>query len=167
MIEGTSIAGYFEFIYASSFMYDQHGIPKWPALAINYTTKTQYLFRINKGIGNVWDNSEINKFTPEDKRKIPFEKMIYIGDGETDIPAMKMVRYQGGNSIAVYSNKKGSKRNALELLEQKRVSYVAKADYSEKGEVDTIIKSIIDKIAAQESIKKYSTDPVKQKINSK
>lgn len=156
MIEGTTIAKYFKIIYASSFMYDQHNIPLWPALAINYTTKTQYLFRINKGVENVWDNSAINKFTPEDKRKVPFEKMIYIGDGETDIPAMKMVNYQGGNSIAVYpENKKGAKDKALELLTQKRVSYVAKANYADGGEIDRIIKSIIDQTSEKEKIEKY------------
>jgi hypothetical protein len=97
MIEGTSIANQFKYIYASSFKYDQHNIAEWPALAVNYNTKTQYLFRVNKGIENAWNNSNINKFTPESERPIPFKHMIYLGDGLTDVPAMKMVNYLWGN----------------------------------------------------------------------
>lgn len=157
MIEGTSIAKYFEFIFASSFKYDQHNIAEWPAIAINYTTKTQYLFRINKGIKNAWDNSEINKYTPEEERPIPFKNMIYIGDGLTDVPAMKMINYQGGYSIGVYT--KGYKKNAYKLLAENRVTYVAKADYQKDSELDNIIKAIIDRISARQRVAKYAKRP--------
>lgn len=86
MLAGTDIAKEFEFIFASGFMYDQHGVAKWPALAVNYTNKTQHLFRINKGILNSYDNEKINKFVSAPDRPVPFSNMIYIGDGETDIP---------------------------------------------------------------------------------
>ena len=157
MIKGTSIAKHFKHIFASSFKYDQHDVAEWPALAINYTTKTQYLFRINKGILNAWDNSRINEFMPEEERPVPFERLIYIGDGETDIPAMKMINYQGGTSIAVYPpSKKGAKGKVKEFLKQKRVTYIAKADYSENKDIDKIIKSTLDRIYAKERVKEFA-----------
>ena len=94
IIKGTSIAHYFKNIFASGFVFNANDVAVWPALAINYTNKTQYLFRINKGINNSYDNSKINKFVEFDKRPIPFSRMIYLGDGETDVPAMKMIKYQ-------------------------------------------------------------------------
>lgn len=144
MIDGTTIANKFKNIYASSFMYDEYGKPTWPALAINYTTKTQYLYRISKGILNAWDNKLINKYIPENERRILFENMIYIGDGETDVPAMKLLKTNGGTSIAVYDE---NKETAKTLLEQNRVNYIAKADYTDGSEIDAIIKSTIDRIS--------------------
>ena len=144
MIDGTTIANKFKNIYASSFMYDEYGKPTWPALAINYTTKTQYLYRISKGILNAWDNKLINKYIPENERRILFENMIYIGDGETDVPAMKLLKTNGGTSIAVYDE---NKETAKTLLEQNRVNYIAKANYTDGSEIDAIIKSTIDRIS--------------------
>jgi haloacid dehalogenase-like hydrolase len=95
MIAGCKIYGAFKKVFASRFIYDDKGVAIWPGVAVNYTTKTQFLFRINKGIPNTYDNAEINKWMPLDERPVPFTRMIYIGDGETDIPAMKMVRHQG------------------------------------------------------------------------
>ena len=88
-------------MFASQFFY-KDGIARWPGVAINYTTKTQYLFRVNKGIHNHWDNAAVNEYTPDVRRPIPFERMIFVGDGYTDIPTMKMLTYKGGHSIAVY-----------------------------------------------------------------
>lgn len=96
MIEGTPIAGEFENIYACSFLYDVDGIANWPAVAVDYTAKTQFIFKINKGIKEVSDNSKINQFIPEAERPIPFSRMIYLGDGETDIPCMKWSRNMAG-----------------------------------------------------------------------
>jgi len=161
-IKGTKIAKYFKNIFASGFEYDANGVAVWPALAINYTNKTQYLFRINKGIDNSYDNYEINKFMPEKDRYIPFEQMIYIGDGETDVPAMKMIKYQGGKAIAVYNPKirakksrKSPKQICEDLISQNRANYIAPADYSEGSELDKMIKLIIDKIHAEIELKKY------------
>lgn len=157
MIEGTSIAKYFEYIYASSFMYNQNEVVEWPAIAVNYTTKTQYLFRINKGIMNAWDDSKINNYVPEEKRPIPFRNIIYIGDGETDIPAMKMVNYQGGYSIAVYHpRKRGAGRQARKFVEEKRAIYMAPADYTEGKDLYKIVTAIIDQISAKARIEKHS-----------
>lgn len=156
MIEGTSIAKYFKYIFASSFMYDQHNVASWPALAINYTTKTQYLFRINKGITNAWDDSKINVHIPYEERPMPFKNMIYIGDGLTDVPAMKMLIYQGGIAVAVYDDKNPrSKKIAHELIDQDRASFIAKADYSEKGEAFNVVKHLVDLISSRVSLEKY------------
>ena len=157
MIEGTSIAKNFNQIYASSFMYDQHDVAIWPAIAINYTTKTQFLFRINKGIEDEWSNDKINKFISEQERPVPFNHMIYLGDGETDIPAMKMVNYQGGTSIAVYPpSKRGAREKADNLLKERRATYVAPANYEENSELYKIITKTLDAISAKDCIKSFS-----------
>lgn len=101
MVLGSAIAGYFKNVYASGFCFDHNGVARWPALALNYTTKTQYLFRINKGVEHVYDNTTINRFVPESERPVPFSNMVYIGDGETDVPCFRLVKQQGGHSIAV------------------------------------------------------------------
>ncbi len=147
MIEGTTIAKEFENIYACSFLYDVDGIAYWPAVAVDYTTKTQFLFKINKGIKEVSDNKKINEFVPESERPIPFERMIYFGDGETDIPCMKMVKDNGGHSIAVYGDKK-KKATAYKLINEKRVNFVCQADYRNGKEIHGVVKRILDKIKA-------------------
>jgi hypothetical protein len=149
MIEGTTIAKHFKAIFASAFRYDHNGVADWPALALNYTTKTQYLFRINKGSLNVWDNSKINDFIDKSKRPVPFDNMIFIGDGQTDVPCMRLVRDQGGHSIAVYSKgKRGARKRAEELVAQGRADCIAPADYNDGSALDQIVKAIIRKIAA-------------------
>ncbi len=157
-VEGSRIANYFTDIFASGFMYDHHGIACWPALAVNYTNKTQFLFRINKGIHNSYDNTLINKIVPENEKPIPFSNMIYLGDGETDVPAMKMVKLQGGIAIAVYNpdfvptpNKKRSpKELCSEIVQNKRADFMAPADYSENTELDILIKKCVDKIVSDQ-----------------
>ncbi len=154
MIDGTIIANKFKRIYASSFFYDYHGVAAWPAMALNYTTKTQYIFRINKGCLDVSDNKSINKYIPEDERYIPFRNMIYLGDGETDIPCFKLVKERGGNSIAVYKPKsKGAKDKIKHLIDNGRVNFISPANYKENGPIDKIIKAIIDEIQASVYLK--------------
>ncbi|MGL6079105.1 HAD family hydrolase [Methyloversatilis discipulorum] len=154
MVEGTPIYKEFEKVYASGFMFDHNGVACWPALAVNYTTKTQYLFRINKGSLDVHDNSVINKFVPKDQRPVPFENMIFIGDGETDIPCMRLVKDQGGHSIAVYNgSKRGARKHADQLVDDGRATLGAPADYQEGGVIDLAVKAIIDKIEAAARIK--------------
>ncbi len=153
MIEGTKLAKKFKAIYASSFFYDQNGVAVWPALAINYTTKTQYLFRINKGSLDISDNKIINKFIPEENRAIPFSNMVYIGDGDTDIPCFRLVKDRGGHSIAVYKpNTKGAKNKTEKLMDEGRVNFIAPADYRNGSYVDKIVKSIIDKIQIDKTL---------------
>lgn len=147
MIEGTSIAGEFENIYACSFLYNTDGVAVWPAVAVDFTTKTQFLFKINKGISSVSDNSEVNRYMREEERPVPFRRMIYFGDGQTDIPCMKMVRQNGGHSIAVYDPASVEKRRAAErLILEERVNFVCPADYREGGETYNVVTTIIDKV---------------------
>lgn len=160
IIRGTSISGYFKNIFASGYKYDVNEVAEWPALAINYTNKTQYLFRINKGINNSYDNSIINKFVEMNQRPIPFQHMVYIGDGETDVPAMKMIKYQGGTAIAVYDpgkrkrgNRPSGKQVCQTLIEQKRADFIASADYSPESNLMNILKAIIDKIVVEYKLK--------------
>jgi len=149
MVEGTPIYKEFKKVYASGFMFDHNGVACWPALAVNYTTKTQYLFRINKGSLDVHDNSVINKFVPKEQRPVPFEHMIFIGDGETDIPCMRLVKDQGGHSIAVYDgNRRGVKKHADQLVTEGRATLSATADFQDGSAIDQCVKAIIDKVEA-------------------
>ena len=156
MIEGSGIAKEFVHIFASGFSFDPNGVPNFAPRSVNYTTKTQYLFRINKGIVNSWDNERINQFTPEENRPQPFSRMIYIGDGETDVPAMKMVNYQGGYSLAGYPPREaGRRRTAAEMARQRtaenlvrddRAQFLAEADYRKNGAVYRVVTMLIRRI---------------------
>ncbi len=145
MIEGTPIADRFARVYASGFMYDANGAAVWPALAINYTTKTQFLFRINKGSLEVYDNSVINKFIPRSERPMPFPNIAYIGDGETDIPCFRVVKDEGGLAVAVFQERKaGSRELAERIVAEGRANAAAPADYSEGSEIEARIRAFID-----------------------
>jgi phosphoserine phosphatase len=148
MIRGCSIQSVFHQVYASKYIYDGE-VAAWPGVAINYTTKTQYLFRINKGVENHWDNKAINKYMPGGSRPIPFERMIFLGDGDTDIPTMKMLTYQGGHSIAVYDEQRERKDldKIHSLISDDRVDFVAPANYEENSQLDIIVKGILGRIA--------------------
>ncbi len=155
MIEGSEIGKNFKHIFASGFVYDANDVAVFPARSINYTTKVQYLFRINKGIENSWDNSRINEFTPESRRPIPFSQMIYIGDGDTDVPAMKMMNHKGGYSIAVYPAKQGTrmtreeserKKSVEKLHRDNRCQFIAEANYSKGEYLYQLVTSLIDRI---------------------
>lgn len=161
MIEGTPIAKEFENIYACSFLYDVDGVAYWPAVAVDYTAKTQFLFKINKGIKEVSDNQKINEYVPEEERPIPFENMIYFGDGETDIPCMKMVKEHGGHSIAVYGDNK-KKATAYKLIKENRVNFVCKADYREGKDIHAVVKRILDKIKSDIEFKRLLNVHIKQ-----
>ncbi|UCI23804.1 haloacid dehalogenase-like hydrolase [Mesorhizobium sp. B2-8-5] len=157
MISGSNISKYFENIYASSFCYDHHGIAVWPALALNYTTKTQYLFRINKGSHNVYDNSLINEYIPPEERPVPFSNMIYIGDGLTDVPCFRLVKNLGGTSIAVFRpHTKGAKTKSQKMLSDGRVNFIAPADYQEASPIDRIVKATMEKIASEQYYRSLS-----------
>lgn len=151
MIEGSGIGKKFKKIYACSFIYDNNDAAKWPAVAVNYTTKTQFLFRINKGIEDDNDNIIINNYIPESERRVPFSRIIFIGDGATDIPCMKLVKDKGGYSIAVYDpgKKKKKKSETEKLLVDGRVNYVAESDYTENSQLDKLINGILSEIAAK------------------
>lgn len=146
MIEGTPIAKEFKEIYACSFMYEDD-VVAWPAVAVDFTAKTQFLFMINKGISRVSENSKVNEYRPDEERSIPFQHMLYFGDGETDIPCMKLVKQQGGYSFAVYKPHNAKKKAAAEkLVNEDRVNFVCPADYSKGSEIHTIVEAVIKKI---------------------
>ena len=149
MIEGTRVAGEFEKIYASSFYYNDRGVAVWPAQVINYTNKTQFLFRIEKGILDVNDPSVNDHFSP-DQMRIPFRNMVYIGDSDTDVPCMKLVNSRGGHSIGVYNPETMNKEKVYKIMVDNRIRYFAPADYTEGSEIDRLLKAIIVKTAAYE-----------------
>ena len=153
MIQGAACYSKFKKVFASRFMYDANGVATWPALAINYTTKTQYLFRINKGVDNSWDNEPVNRWVPMKERPVPFSRMIFIGDGDTDIPCMKMVRHQGGYSIAVYDPGRpvDGARKIYDLIAEDRVHYVAPADYTEDSLLDITVKGVLGRMGREEA----------------
>lgn len=150
IIEGSSIYKKFKDVYACEYMYDENDIACWPKNVVNYTTKTQFLFRINKGVADLSDDKTLNDFVPEDERRVPFRNMIYIADGITDVPCMKLVKTNGGYSIAVYQKKK--KDQANELLKNDRVNFVAQANYKEGSELDKLVKDVISEIALKDSL---------------
>ena len=156
MIEGTEIAksGAFQQIYASSFYFDEAGKAVWPAQVINYTSKTQFLFRIEKGVLDVNDPG-VNEYFPPDQVRVPFRDMVYIGDSDTDIPCMKLVNTYGGHSIGVYDPNTGDKRKVYKMLKDHRIRYFAPADYREGSELDTLVKEIIHKTAVYEVLQNH------------
>ena len=153
MIEGTAMAkaGAFEQIYASSFYYNERGLAKWPAQAINYTNKTQFLFRIEKGTLDINDPA-VNDYFPPERVRVPFRNMVYIGDSDTDIPCMKLVNVNGGHSIGVYDPDTGNKTKVRKMMEDNRIRYFAPADYSEGTELDELLKKIIRRTASNEEL---------------
>jgi phosphoserine phosphatase len=147
MMSGCAIRSFFRKVYASKYIYDGE-IAAWPGVAINYTNKTQYLFRINKGIENHWDREGLNAYMPEASRPVPFSRMIFLGDGDSDIPAMKMMTHQGGYSIAVYNEQrdKPDLKKIHNLISDDRVNFVAPGNYEENSQLDIIVKGILGRI---------------------
>ena len=148
IIEGTSIAKEFKEIYACEFLYDDNEIAIWPKVTINYTSKTQFLFRISKGALNRTDDVKVNSRL--DSRRIPFENMMYLGDGLTDIPCMTLIKEKGGKSIAIYPA--GQKEKVSFLFEDERVNYVCRGDYSANSNLEKIVKLFIQQISISDTL---------------
>lgn len=153
MIEGTAVAkaGAFEQVYASSFLYDDRGVAVWPAQVVNYTNKTQFLFRISKGVLD-WNDPGVNDYFPPDEIRVPFRNMVYIGDSDTDVPCMKLVNSYGGHSIGVYNAETDDRSKVHKMMRDNRIKYFAPADYSEGTELDLLVKAIIDRTVANEKL---------------
>ena len=153
MIEGTKVAkeGAFERIYASAFCYNDRGVAVWPAQVVNYTNKTQFLFRIEKGVLDVNDDG-VNEYFEPDKLRVPFRNMVYIGDSDTDIPCMKLVNVSGGHSIGVYNADTKDKTKVHRMMAENRIKYFAPADYSDGSDIDVLVKAIIDRTAVNERL---------------
>jgi 2-hydroxy-3-keto-5-methylthiopentenyl-1-phosphate phosphatase len=150
IIEGCPISREFKEIYASEFYYDETGKPVWPKLAVNFTAKTQFVYRINKGVLDVSDDKTLNDSMPDDSKRVPFTNMIYMGDGLSDVPCMKMMRSYGGQAIAVYQSE--SRQGVEELLAKGRVDYMFPADYREGTDLDLTVKNIIRKMAIADAL---------------
>lgn len=153
IIEGSPIAGEFKHIYAGTYIYNDEGEAVWPGIAVDYTAKTQFIFKINKGIFSAHDTKMVNASIADDKKRIPYPHMIYMGDGETDVPCMKIVGMFGGNPIAVYDPANARKKATAEKLRrQGRVKFTAPADYTADGRAFKLVCAIIDKIKADDAV---------------
>ena len=161
MIEGTSIADEFEKIYASSFYYNERGVARWPAQTINFTTKTQLLFRIEKGVLDINDTA-VNTYFPSDKIRVPFRNMVYLGDSDTDIPCMKLVNMNGGHSIGVYDPVTANREKVQHMIRENRIRYYAPADYTEGSDLDRLVKMIIRKTVEYEKLEDWHNSDVEE-----
>ena len=149
IIEGSPIAREFKHVFAGTFIYDANGEAEWPGIAVDYTAKTQFLFKISKGIFSARDNKQVNESMSEDQKRIPFSHMIYFGDGDTDVPCMKIVGMFGGHSIAVYDPQNERKKaTAAKLKRQGRVAFAVPAVYTQDAPAYRVVTAIIDKIRA-------------------
>ena len=154
MIEGTTVADKFKRIYASSFYYDDCNVAIWPAQVVNYTNKTQFLFRIEKGVLDVNDQ-KVNAYFEPDEYRVPFRNMVYIGDSDTDIPCMKLVNLHGGHSIGVYNSETKDKTKVYKMLEENRIKYFVPADYTANSPLETLLKEIIDRTKTNEVLETF------------
>jgi hypothetical protein len=149
VIEGSGIAHEFKKIYACEFFY-KDGVACWPKLDVNFTNKTQFVYRINKGVLDVSDDRRLNDSMPDDSKRVPFTNMIYFGDGLSDVPCMKMMRSYGGQAIAVYQE--GNRAGVEELLAKGRVNFIFPADYREGTALDTTVKNILRRMAITDAL---------------
>lgn len=148
ILEGISIKSKFERIYASQYFFNHHETACFPTIVINDTTKTQYLFRINKGREESGDS--INEYMPEGERPIPFGNMLYIGDGLTDVPCMTVIKNYGGFAVAVHNpNNRSSIAVCRELASANRIDYYAPADYRARRKLEKRVHTILDIIIAR------------------
>ncbi len=159
IIKGTPISKYFKEIYACEFLYNEDGNAIWPKMSVNYTAKTQFISRINKGVLDISDDNNLNKAMLDENRRISTKNMIYFGDGLTDIPSMRMTRENGGYAIAVYQN--NNKEIVNDLLLDDRIDFHSEAIYNEDSELDKLIKNILLDI----SIKSKLNNIHKKQIN--
>ena len=155
IIEGSAISGEFKEIYASEFYYDGEGRPVWPKLTVNFTAKTQFVYRINKGVLDVSDDKTLNDSMPDDSKRVPFTNMIYIGDGLSDVPCMKMMRAYGGQAIAVYQE--ANRMGVEDLLAKGRVDFIFPADYRADTELDRTVRDILRKMTITDRLLEANT----------
>ena len=150
IIDGSEIAKYFKKIFASEFMYNEEGHAMWPKMAVNYTNKTQFVYRINKGVLDINNNVDLNKSQPDEDRRVFFRNMVYIGDGLTDVPCMKLVKQSGGHSIALYHPEE--KNKVQPLLKHERVDWIFEADFSEGGALDDAVHTLISQLGCKNKL---------------
>ncbi len=157
LLEGASIYNEFKRVYGCSFTYDDEGYPFWVSQLVNYTSKTQFIYRIRKNeLDDFYDTAKINRYISDRSTLFPYSNMIYVGDGDTDIPSMKHIKTKGGHSICVYNEEKPSKLNiASKLFRDGRVNFIAPTNYEENSKIDNIIKDIFEKIVLDQKLSEY------------
>lgn len=153
IIDGCAIANEFKAIYGCEFLFDENDEPVWPKLTINYTAKTQFIYRITKGVLDVTDDNNVNKRI--ENKRVPYQNIVYLGDGMTDIPCMALVKESGGKSIAVYTP--DSKDKAKALYDENRVNFICKADYSSNSQLEKVLKLIINSVAISTELLTFET----------
>ena len=149
IIEGTPIYDRFHNVFASEYWFDAYDMP-YPKRVITDTGKTQYLFRINKGVEDLGET--INQHMPEADRPIPFSNMIYFGDGDTDVPSMAVMRKNGGFAIAVHPPGK-AKEKCVNLFKAGRIDFFAAADYRRGSDLFKRTCLLIDRMLADIRVK--------------
>ena len=160
IIEGSGISHEFKEIYACEFFYNEEGLASWPKLDVNFTNKTQFVYRINKGVLDVSDDRTLNASMPDDSKRIPFTNMIYIGDGLSDVPCMKMMRSYGGEAIAVYQEE--NRQGVEDLLSKGRVDFIFPADYRAGTALESTVKNIIRKMAIADALAEENSRQLRQ-----
>ena len=147
IVEGCSIYPFFTKAWGCEYYYED-GVPVWPKLAINYTQKTQFFFRISKGVKDDKNDNAVNEKNRE--RRIPYRNIVYMGDGMTDVACMTLVKHNEGTSIAIYPEKESDK--VRDLYTDGRCNFMCRADYTAGSDLEKVIKLIIDKVAMEDEI---------------
>ena len=150
IVEGCSIFPNFTKAWGCEYYYNEQGEPVWPKLAINYTQKTQFYFRISKGAVDVKNDNAVNEKNRD--RRIPYSNIIYMGDGMTDVACMTLVKHNEGTSIAIYPE--GESNKVKDLYTDGRCNFICVADYTAGGDLDRVVKLTIDKVAMMNEISK-------------
>jgi phosphoserine phosphatase len=147
ILDGVSIRKHFKRIYASEYHFNHHGVATFPKLLVTDTLKTQFLFRINKGLELVTES--INEHMPEAERPIPFANIVYVGDGMTDVPSMALTKKSGGHTVAVFDPESEKQRAiCMKLLEAGRADFIAEADYRKSSKLSRRVELLLDAIIA-------------------
>ena len=150
IVEGCSIVNEFTQVYGCEFLYDENGEACWPKMAINFTQKTQFFFRVAKGAIKPTDDAGVNEKSTD--HRVYYKNIIYVGDGMTDIPSMTLVKKNGGHSIAIHP--KDDKDTVQQIYDDNRCDFIVEADYSANGEMDKVVKMLIDLISVQEKLER-------------
>ena len=150
IVEGCSIVNEFTQVYGCEFLYDENGEACWPKMAINFTQKTQFFFRVAKGAIKPTDDAGVNEKSVD--HRVDYKNIIYVGDGMTDIPSMTLVKKNGGHSIAIHP--KDDKDTVQQIYDDNRCDFIVEADYSANGEMDKVVKMLIDLISVQEKLER-------------